>query len=45
MDAGLCWILKRNHSDEDVEVPQQYGAQADKRRLEYDSSQSEWTLS
>jgi hypothetical protein len=49
--AGTCmhevmfWILKRNNSDEDVEVPQQYGAWADKRRLEYDSRQSEWILS
>lgn len=46
VSAGACmhkvmfWILKRNDNDEDVQVPQQYGARADKRRFSMTEGQS-----
>jgi hypothetical protein len=42
MHEVMFWILKRNNSDEDMDVPQQYGAWADKRRCSMAAIQSEW---
>jgi hypothetical protein len=42
MHEVMFWILKRNNSDEDMDVPQQYGAWADKRRCSMTAIQSEW---
>jgi hypothetical protein len=42
MHKVMFWILKRNDSDEDMDVPQQYGAWAEKRRCSMTAVQSEW---
>jgi hypothetical protein len=41
MHEAMFWILKRNSSNDDAYVPQQYGARADKRRCSMTGAQGE----